>query len=48
MMSQALRVRLVTAILLALMGVTLANQVVPNIPGFGGVAYADECANSSC
>ena len=48
MMTQALRVRLVTAILLALMGVAIASQALPGISGFGGVAYADECANSSC
>lgn len=47
-MIQVLRVRLITAILLALMGTAIASQVLPGVSGFGGDAYADECANSTC
>ncbi|MCB0171433.1 MAG: hypothetical protein KDI02_20340 [Anaerolineae bacterium] len=47
-MIQVLRVRLITAILLALMGIAIVSQVLPGVSGFGGDAHAGECANSTC
>lgn len=48
MLIQTLRVRLITAILLAIMGVAIASQVMPGVSGFGGEAHAEDCINSSC
>lgn len=47
-MTMLLRRRVVSAILVAMLTLSIASQVLPHVPGFGGVAYADECGGSSC
>jgi hypothetical protein len=48
-MAQTLRVRIVTAIFLALLLVAAAaSPIVTDVAGLGGTAYADECGGSSC
>lgn len=48
-MAQTLRVRIVTALLLALLlTVTAASPILSEVAGFGGAAYADECEGSTC
>lgn len=47
-MFRTLRVRVVMAALVALLGLTAIGHVLPEVTGFVGAAHADECANSSC
>jgi hypothetical protein len=48
-MSHALRVRIVTAVLLVvLLAVSAASPVLSNVTGLGETAHAAECVGSSC
>ena len=48
-MSQVLRVRILTALLAAVvLTVAAASPMLSSTPAFGGAAQADECASSSC
>jgi len=48
-MTRALRVRIVTVVLLImLLAVTAASPVLSNVTGFGETAHAAECVGSSC
>lgn len=48
-MIHSLRVRIVTAVLVALLlALAAANPILPEIAGFGGAAQADECTGSTC
>lgn len=48
-MARTLRVRIVTAIFLAMLLIAAAaSPIVTNVAGLGGTAHADECGGSSC
>lgn len=47
-MTLVLRRRIIAALVVAVLSLSIVSQVLPHIPGFGGVAYADECGGSSC
>ncbi len=47
-MIHTLRVRIVTAALVALLLALAASPMLPDGVGFGGAAHADECTGSTC
>ncbi len=48
-MTQTMRVRIVTAVFMAvLLTASAATPMLSHITGFGGAAHAEDCAGSSC